>query len=223
MTENTIHAITLWLAFVGCIAIDYTLHGIFGLPGILDYLLDFILAGIIFTPVVLQYFSWTTLHAHARYDALTGIFNRASFNREFDRFLKRDKKFQLVMIDLVKFKSINDTYGHRAGDEVLKTVASRLRSLLRPGEVAARLGGDEFVALIPGELTDADYIKLIQKIEEPMIVAGVSLNVGLSVGVSTYPNHGMDLSTLMHQADGSMYHAKKNGFRVFSGAPDYLG
>lgn len=217
MKEKAIHALTLWLAVVGCIDIIYVMHGCWGTTDIYSYMLDTILAGLLFTPVVLQYFSWTELHTHARYDVLTGLFNRNSFNKHFDSFLDKGNTFQLVMIDLVKFKSINDLYGHRAGDEVLKTVANRLQGLLRPGEVAARLGGDEFVMLVPGELTDAEYIDLVRKIEEPMSIFEAKMNIGLSVGVSTYPNHGTDPSSLMTAADIAMYHAKNSGFSVFSG------
>lgn len=223
MKDKITHAVTLWLAAVGGVAIVYALHEYLELPGIFHHLIDLILGGVIFTPVVLQGLSWSELHAHARYDTLTGIFNRNSFNKQFERFLKQKRTFQLVMIDLVKFKEINDTYGHRAGDEVLKTVSSRLQSLMQPGQVTARLGGDEFVALIPGKLSDAKYINLIRQIEAPIIVDGISLHVGLSVGVSTYPDDGVDPSILMHQADSAMYFAKKNGFRIFSGTPDYIG
>ncbi len=223
MKDNLVHALTLWLAFIGCCAIVYLLHGSLGLPGIFNYMFDFLMAAVAFSPVVLQYFSWMELHTHAKYDTLTGIFNRNSFNQHFERFLRQEKKFQLVMIDLVKFKSINDTHGHRVGDEVLKTVGARLHELTRPDDVSARLGGDEFVLLVPGELSDADYINLIRKIEAPMLISGIKLKVGLSVGVSTYPDNGIEPSTLMHQADVAMYHAKKNGFSVYSGTPDYLG
>lgn len=223
MKEKAVHIITLGLAIIGCITIVHFLHDLRGTSDILNYLIDVASACAIFTPVVLQYFSWRELHTLARYDPLTGIYNRVSFNREFTRFLKKERKFQLVMIDLVKFKSINDTHGHRAGDEVLKTIGNRLQTLLHPGEVSARLGGDEFVVLIPGELSDAEYINLIQQIEQPMIVDGIKLHVGLSVGVSTYPDQGMDPATLMQQADGAMYYAKKNGVSVFSGTSGYIG
>ncbi len=223
MKEKVIHVVTLVLAIIGCGTIVHYLHDLRGTSDIFNYLIDIVSTVVIFTPVVLQYFSWTELQHHARHDALTGLFNRASFDKHFERFLKQDQKFQLVMIDLVKFKSINDTYGHRVGDEVLKTVGERLQVLTRPDDVSARLGGDEFVLLVPGELSDADYINLIRKIEAPMVAAGVNLNIGLSVGVSTYPDNGIDPSTLMHQADSAMYYAKKNGFRVFSGTSDLIG
>lgn len=223
MKEKAIHAITLALAIIGCGTIVHYLHDLRGTSDIFNYLIDIVSTVVIFTPVVLQYFSWTELQHHARHDALTGSFNRAAFNKHFERFLQQEQNFQLVMIDLVKFKGINDTYGHRVGDEVLKTVSSRLQSLMQPGQVSARLGGDEFVALIPGKLSDAKYINLIRQIEAPVIVDGISLHVGLSVGVSTYPDDGIDPSILMHQADSAMYFAKKNGFRLFSGTPDYIG
>lgn len=219
MKEKSVYALTLWLAVVGCISIVHMIHSGVGtsLPDIYHFLLDAILAGILFTPVILQYFTWTELNTHARYDILTGLFNRNAFNKYFDKFLDRGQKFQLVMIDIVKFKQINDTYGHRVGDEVLKIVGERLQSLLRPGEVSARLGGDEFVMLVPGELSDAEYIDLIRQIEAPMSVTGTRMRVGLSVGVSTYPYHGTDHSSLMTAADIAMYHAKNCGFSVFSG------
>ena len=79
------------------------------------------------------------------------------------------------------------------------------------------MGGDEFVVLLLGELTDAEYINLIKSVEEPMRISDVDLSIRLSIGITTYPDDGIDRVTLMTQADGAMYHAKRNGISVFSG------
>ncbi len=212
-----IHAIVLWLAFIGGASILFVAHGIWGFPSIINYLIDIIIACVIFSPVIIQYFSWSKLLTHARHDSLTGLFNRSSFNKHFTEFINRGQKFQLVMIDLCKFKSINDTYGHRVGDDVLKVVATRIQNILRPGDILARLGGDEFVILLPGEISDAEFIDLIKSIEEPMQISDINLSIGLSVSITAYPDNGTDHVTLMTQADNAMYYAKKNGISVFSG------
>ena len=220
MRADIIHAIVLWLAFIGCISIVHITHGLVLLPYIFEHLIEAVVACLVFTPIVLQYFEWSEIVTHARYDSLTGLLNRNSFDKKFKKFIKKEQKFQVVLMDLCKFKSINDTYGHRMGDEVLKIIAKRFRHSLRPADIAARLGGDEFVALIDGELSDIEYIDLIKHVEESMQIDGINLNVGVSIGVTTYPIHGEDYSTLMSQADCAMYYAKKSGISIFNGIPE---
>ena len=217
MGSHIVHAIVLWLAFIGCGAILYAISNVLVLPYLICHLVLVIIACMFLTPVAIQYFSWTKIVKDARHDSLTGLFNRSSFYEYFTKFIKRGEKFQLVMIDLCKFKDINDTYGHRMGDDVLKIAAKRIQAVLRPNDILARLGGDEFVVLLLGELTDAEYINLIKSVEEPMRISDVDLSISLSIGITTYPDDGIDRVTLMTQADGAMYHAKRNGISVFSG------
>lgn len=219
MKANIIHATVLCLAFSGCISIIHLMHELIVLPHVLHYLVDAVVSCLLLIPMVIQYSSWSEMVTLAKYDALTGLFNRSSFNKEFKKFIKRGDKFQLVLIDLCKFKYINDTYGHRVGDDVLKIIAERMQDSLRKGDISARLGGDEFVILVKGELSDVEYINLIKSVELPMEISGTNLSVGLSVGVTTYPIHGEDYTSLMYHADCAMYYAKKSGIDLYHGIP----
>jgi diguanylate cyclase (GGDEF)-like protein/PAS domain S-box-containing protein len=155
----------------------------------------------------------------ARYDTLTGLPNRNLFRQELEHSLaaakERNREFALCFIDLDRFKAVNDTLGHHAGDELLQQVAQRLRSALRRTDTIARLGGDEFVVLLDGqpspdelrELTQA----LLQTISEPFIIQGSEFLVSASIGIGRYPQDGTDADTLLRRADAAMYRAKQNG------------
>jgi diguanylate cyclase (GGDEF)-like protein len=153
------------------------------------------------------------LNAHqALHDALTGLPNRAMFTERLAETLDRDIPVAVLLLDLDRFKEVNDALGHHHGDELLQDVAGRLGSALRGGDLVARLGGDEFAVLLPGvAAVDAAVDRaraLVAVLERPFAVADVSVSVEASVGVVVAPRHGTDASTLMQRADVALYDAK---------------
>jgi diguanylate cyclase (GGDEF)-like protein/PAS domain S-box-containing protein len=155
----------------------------------------------------------------ARYDGLTGLPNRSMFIDELERTLARARRhgeaFALFFIDLDRFKNINDSLGHGAGDQLLKVMASRLRELLRDSDLVARLGGDEFVVLLDGTVDAAALAHVARKalaaIAEPVLIESRSYQVTGSIGISLYPDDGADAATLLKNADAAMYLAKDSG------------
>ncbi len=155
----------------------------------------------------------------ARYDGLTGLPNRSMFVDELERTLARARRsgqaFALFFIDLDRFKNINDSLGHDAGDQLLKVMATRLRELLRDSDLVARLGGDEFVVLLEGSVDAGALAQVARKalaaIAEPVRIDGRSFLVTGSVGISLYPQDGTDAATLLKNADAAMYLAKDSG------------
>lgn len=163
----------------------------------------------------------------ANHDALTRLPNRLMLQRELDKALKRasirDEPLAVVFIDLDRFKQINDTLGHEAGDKVLEQIAQRLQERIHPGDTLARMGGDEFTAILTGirsAESAAEYAReLLVAIRTPCRAAGRELFVTASVGISLYPRDGIDAGTLLRNADSAMYSAKnrtKNDFRFFT-------
>lgn len=163
----------------------------------------------------------------AAHDALTGIPNRATFDRRLqeciDFCLLHDSKAVLIYIDLDQFKPINDTYGHQAGDIVLTTVANRLRHLVRSSDTVARLGGDEFAILFeqcdPARI-DPIVDRVGAVIREPIAVFDNSLSVDCSIGKVVCPDDGLHPEQLSHKADERMYKQKRgeNGNRASASA-----
>jgi len=163
----------------------------------------------------------------AYHDGLTALPNRSLFNKLLSQAISQaqrsNKQLAVAFIDLDRFKQINDTLGHEAGDELLKEVATRLKSCLRESDIVARLGGDEFVVLLT-ELTDEKYAatvaqKIITAIARPFVLLGQEFRVTASIGISTYPLDGADEQTLTKNADIAMYQAKedgKNNFQFYS-------
>jgi diguanylate cyclase (GGDEF)-like protein len=157
-------------------------------------------------------------------DSLTGLPNRRCFTSALERAIRENSKgpFAVFFMDLDGFKPINDTYGHAAGDQVLKVVAARLRVAAGKTALAARLGGDEFVILFTGALTKSileQYAEsLIKCVSAPITVGQNELAVTTSVGIAIYPDEA-DMEKLMSCADAAMYRAKKtgkNGHRFYS-------
>ncbi len=155
----------------------------------------------------------------ARFDSLTGLPNRNMFLGELDRAMARSRRhgdpFAVCFIDLDRFKTINDTLGHAAGDLLLKTMAERLRLTVRGSDMVARLGGDEFVTLLEhcGEMADLTQVaeKVLLAMAEPISVQGCSFLVTGSVGIALYPRDGDDAAMLLKHADAAMYLAKERG------------
>lgn len=124
-----------------------------------------------------------------------------------------DQQLALLFIDLDRFKPINDSFGHGVGDRVLRALAQRLLSQVDKDELVARIGGDEFVMVWQGEHTEASLLhkaqQLLERLEAPVPVDDYELSVGASIGVSLYPQHGLEIETLLRYADTAMYEAKK--------------
>lgn len=159
------------------------------------------------------------LHFMASYDALTGLPNRHQLNQRLKHALtgaRRDHhKVALLFLDLDRFKNVNDTAGHAAGDTLLRDVAQRLDSCIRSSDMLARLGGDEFV-IVAEAFDDALHLKdlaerVLAKMREPFVIDGNEYHLGTSIGISVFPHDGEDGATLMRCADSAMYHAKESG------------
>lgn len=163
----------------------------------------------------------------ATHDPLTGLANRSSFRDRVQQSLAAcsytQQQCAVLFVDLDHFKSINDTLGHTVGDELLKRIASKLGSQMRRSDAIARLGGDEFAILLGSinKAEDASLMaqKIVTLLGEPVLVEGLALNITPSIGISIYPNDGLDPETLISNADIAMYQAKANGrnnFRRFT-------
>jgi diguanylate cyclase (GGDEF)-like protein len=163
----------------------------------------------------------------AYHDGLTGLPNRSLFSKLLGQSISEahryHKRLAIAFLDLDRFKQINDTLGHDAGDQLLKEVATRLISCVRDSDAVARLGGDEFVVLLH-ELGDARYAaavaqKILTATGRPFTLLGQEFRVTASIGISVYPQDGIDEQTLTKNADIAMYQAKaegKNNFQFYS-------
>ncbi|UWU79994.1 GGDEF domain-containing protein [Bradyrhizobium huanghuaihaiense] len=153
----------------------------------------------------------------AHHDALTGLLNRAGLVEALGTRLaaRGEPSFAVMFFDLDNFKPINDTFGHAAGDEVLKAVAARVRRVLPDGTVVARMGGDEFVVLLDGvapEMARETGHRLIAEVAASYELSGeVRAGVGASVGIAMSPDHGADVADLLAVADAALYEAKSGG------------
>jgi diguanylate cyclase (GGDEF)-like protein len=165
----------------------------------------------------------------ALYDSLTGLPNRLLFEDRMEQAMVRSgrsgRPCALMFVDLDRFKPVNDTFGHRVGDELLKAAAGRLANCVRKEDTVARAGGDEFIVVL-SELTkreDAALMggKMLQQLSRPFSVERHELEISGSIGISVFPEDGKTLLELLNNADVAMYHAKKagrNGYLFF--APD---
>ncbi|HEY5600112.1 MAG TPA: diguanylate cyclase, partial [Candidatus Manganitrophaceae bacterium] len=159
------------------------------------------------------------LEYHALHDALTDLPNRSFFHNSVEEAIlagqRNNKPLALLLMDLDRFKEINDTLGHHLGDLLLKQIGPRLLSALRESDVIARLGGDEFAALLQGvgEAEHATLVarKILKTLEQPFFLEGQVLHVGASIGIALFPDHGTDADLLIRRADVAMYMAKQSG------------
>lgn len=161
------------------------------------------------------------LRYSAYYDSLTGLANRDSFIEKMKRTIDKNTADQvaLLLIDLDRFKFINDTLGHHIGDEILKKTAIRLKESLSPDTQIYRLGGDEFVITLPHatEKTAAGTAKqILASFQKPFSVRSHEINVTTSIGISLFPEHGTTSEDLLKNADTAMYFSKEKGKNVFS-------
>jgi diguanylate cyclase (GGDEF)-like protein len=155
----------------------------------------------------------------ANNDELTGLPNRRLLEDRMAQSIKAAKRTRQIVavlfLDLDYFKTVNDTHGHPVGDQLLKLVATRLKGLLRAEDTVARVGGDEFVILLCNLTSEVQAITMAEKVvkvlTDPFQVVGQSLNIGVSVGISLYPEHDMNEKNLIKHADNAMYAAKRKG------------
>lgn len=159
----------------------------------------------------------------AFYDGLTGMPNRSLLQAKADQAIaaaaRQDEPVAVLFIDLDRFKQVNDSLGHPAGDELLRQAADRMQSQLRASDIAGRLSGDEFVAVLPQCDADgaADIVERLQTLlAQPMTIANTVLTVSASVGIAMFPSDGRDMETLLQRADMAMYQAKSSGRGCFS-------
>lgn len=163
----------------------------------------------------------------ARHDVLSGALNRASFNEELQEAIAQQREegrpgqgFAVLCLDLDRFKEVNDSLGHSAGDEVLRGVTNRLEQLVRHGDALARLGGDEF-AILQAHVSGPDDVtqfaqRVLTRLSEPYHVAGHTVHCGASVGAAIFGVDADAVDDLLHKADLALYRAKANGRGTFS-------
>ncbi|HUF02292.1 MAG TPA: EAL domain-containing protein [Gaiellaceae bacterium] len=158
-------------------------------------------------------------HHQANHDLLTGLPNRLAFQHEIERAIASSHvrgPFAVALIDVDRFKQVNDTLGHRSGDALLRELAAHLRKAVDATNVVARLGGDEFGVLLQGGLAErsgwADVVaRITSAFDQPHVVDGVPMVIEASVGIAIYPTHGSNADELLRLADVAMYVAKASG------------
>lgn len=165
----------------------------------------------------------------AHYDSLTGLANRNLFKERIDEALARspgpEAAFAVLLLDLDKFKSVNDALGHQCGDALLKQVASRIKAQIRDVDTAARIGGDEFAVIVAADRAAMQdgaaslAARLVQAIAEPYHIDGHPVVIGCSIGVAMAPEHGMRVDEILRNADLALYKSKnagRNCFHIYS-------
>jgi diguanylate cyclase (GGDEF)-like protein/PAS domain S-box-containing protein len=163
------------------------------------------------------------MRRRAMHDPLTTLPNRAMFLEALERAIRkarrRSARFSVLFIDLDRFKEVNDTLGHHAGDELLQTMAERLGSAVRQSDLVARMGGDEFVVLIEEHRGPEEVMIVAQKIlsmlERPVLLDWREVSISGSVGIASFPDDGTDVESLVKNADTAMYQAKERGRNNF--------
>ncbi|MGD9982475.1 MAG: putative bifunctional diguanylate cyclase/phosphodiesterase [Hyphomonadaceae bacterium] len=169
-------------------------------------------------------------HSLARHDPLTGLANRRHFLEELERRLslvgQEENAFALMFVDLDRFKPINDVHGHAIGDQLLQVIASRLTSCIRDDSFAARLGGDEFAVLLEGpggrEAVASAARRILHELSAPILVNGLKLTVGASIGVALCPEDSSDAAELLQRGDAAMLRAKEDrgAYKFFDSSID---
>jgi diguanylate cyclase (GGDEF)-like protein len=155
----------------------------------------------------------------ASHDALTGLPNRLLLDDRIAQAIAHSQRhsheFAVLVVDLDRFKLINDSLGHQAGDELLREVALRLKRAVRAVDTTARVGGDEFVVLLDGPLTQAEAVEIgtraIKVMEPSLRLLGIDVHISASIGIAFYPRDGASVDTLLARADAAMYSAKERG------------
>ena len=165
----------------------------------------------------------------ATHDALTGLPNRILLSDRFTVALALSRRTRnrlaVLMLDLDRFKAVNDSMGHGVGDKLLKAVGKRLQVTMRKSDTVARIGGDEFVLLLP-QIPHVDEAakfaeRVLEVFREPFVLEGQRLNITTSIGIAVYPEGGKDIESLLKNADTAMYRAKEQGrdiYRFYDGS-----
>lgn len=173
----------------------------------------------LFSDITVKKKTEDVLKRQATFDDLTGLPNRALFMDRLSRAILHSKRlesrFGLLFIDLDKFKAVNDSLGHTAGDQLLQKVARRIEHLVRESDTVARLGGDEFTLIFNNFTTHGDVSRIagliVEALSKPFNLNGQEANIGASIGIALYPEDGVDQTTLVNNADNAMYRAKQAG------------
>jgi two-component system, cell cycle response regulator len=155
----------------------------------------------------------------AQYDHLTGLVNRTLFRDRLVQAMARTKRLQqpigLMLLDLDRFKAVNDTFGHDMGDELLKAVTERLKVCVREVDTVARMGGDEFTIILEGVLSEQNILAVATRITEsiaaPFEIKEHHISIGVSIGITIYPQDDHSIDELLKHADTAMYRAKQQG------------
>ncbi len=170
------------------------------------------------------------LEYQALHDELTQLPNRTLYHDRLEQAIllarRNSQAFTLMALDMDRFKQINETLGYHAGDMVLQEASYRLKSILRASDTVARLGGDEFAMLLPAALSPEEATvvarRIIEVLKAPLIVDGRSVDIGASVGITIFPQHGEDAATLLRRADSALYVAKRKqlGYALYDSSLD---
>ncbi|TKS58940.1 MAG: diguanylate cyclase response regulator [Nitrospira sp.] len=155
----------------------------------------------------------------AQYDQLTGLVNRTLFRDRLVQAMARSKRLQqplgLMLLDLDRFKAVNDTMGHDVGDQLLKEVADRLQECVREVDTVARMGGDEFTIILEGLTCEQDITivarRITKSLVEPFHLRDHQASIGVSIGITVYPSDDHEIDDLLKHADTAMYRAKQQG------------
>jgi diguanylate cyclase (GGDEF)-like protein len=166
----------------------------------------------------------------ALHDALTGLHNRSYFRERVEQAVVHGKaggeRTCLMLIDLDRFKEVNDTLGHHNGDQLLRQIGTRLKNELRESDTVARLGGDEFGVLLRNVADTTQVVRTAERIltclKQPLFFMGLTLDVGASIGISLFPDHARDVDALLQRADVAMYVAKEthSGYEFYTADRD---
>jgi diguanylate cyclase (GGDEF)-like protein len=160
-----------------------------------------------------------TVSILANYDPLTGLANRQLFQQEFGRRLRdaeaRGVRLAVLVLDLDRFKSVNDLHGHGIGDKLLRAIAERLRASIRAPDFLSRIGGDEFAILCEGPIDDETHVRLVQRLlsemDAPVVIDHTRITVTTSIGIAAFPQDGTAADVLLQRADLALYKAKAAG------------
>jgi len=182
----------------------------------------------IFSDITLRKREQQDLYDLATHDALTGLPNRFFFSERFRHAMARAKRaghlVGLLFLDLDRFKPVNDSLGHKCGDQLLQAVARRIKQSVREGDTIARLGGDEFAVILEHLSRPRDAAptarKLLHALARPFLLKGHKARITASIGITIYPFDGDDVESLLRRADGAMYRAKterRNDYRFWAG------